>query len=477
MSPISQGMPDTEPTYRVEEAGDSRIGWAAPFVVVAGGFGMALLVVRFPPFVAVAVMVAIILGLALVRNLQLGLMVLFWISALALGETPGVQSPNSTYSQGLMPSQLLLGFIAMLWLGRGAFTGRWEIRRSALNLPMIAFLGIALVSLLTNNVLVGTRELLFHQMLITQVAEVGLLAFSVCAFFLTAGLMNSRKWVDRVYLPVVVFGMAFAGRQITGFELPIPIMWGHFLLAGAIAFVYSRLLFSGLTRRQVIGLSLLLAFLMIGVLRDLGWVSGWIACLGVVFVVSWLRSKSLALGMVAVGLLLLFAFPGVYRSIHEESLFGGDFDRFTIWRDAAIMVLDVNPVLGVGPGNYHPYVYWHNTIWFEGATYTTAHSNYAQVFAELGVAGLAAFLWVIAAAIVTGVRALRDCSPDHKWLAVSATALVAAVAAASFFGDYLFPSRGNNGIVTFGTTVYTWLIMGAAVAASHLKEGAPEGTV
>ncbi|GEM_PF-5061793 len=470
-------MDSSDNIYHLEEAGADELSftWAAPFVVLAGGIGIGLLVVKLPTYFALAVMVAVILGLALVRNLQFGLILLFYISAFALGESPGVQSPNSSYSQGLMPSELLLGFLVMLWIGRGAFTGGIRIRKSALNLPMVVLWVVAFISLLMNNILRGTRELLFHQMWITQIAEVGLLTFSIWAFFLTASVLDSKRWINRIYLPVVLMGSIIAAYQITRFApLAFPFMWGSFLMAAAIAFVYSRLLFSKLDTKQIVGLSILLAMLIVGVLIDLAWVSGWIACMGVVLVVSWFRSKPLAIGLTVCLLFMLFVYPGVYSSIHEESVFGGDFDRFTIWRDAALMVMDVNPVLGVGPGNYHPYVYWHNTIWFGSTTYTTAHSNYAQMLAELGVVGLLAFLWVIAAAIVTGVRAYRRCAPEHRWLAVSATAMVSALAVASLFGDYLFPSRGNNGIVTFGTTVYTWLIMGAAVAASDLPEGESE---
>lgn len=454
--------------------GGASAGWAVPFMVLACGIAIAVTVVRVPAFFVLAAAVAVVLGFALARNLRLGLILLFYLSAFSMAETPGVQSPNSTYNQGLMPSQLLLGFLAVLWIGRGIITGDVRLRRSALTLPMVLLLIVSAVSLLTNNLFRGVRELLFHQMLITQVAEVGLLAFSVWAFFMASSVLDDERWIRRIFAPVVILGCSVAVGQITGGNLPLPFLWGNFLMAAAIAFVYSRLLFSSLTTRQKVGLSALMALLTAGVFVDASWISGWIACIGVVLVVSWLRSKPLAVGLAACMLIALFVYPGVYYSIHEESASGGDFDRFVIWRDAFLMVWSVNPLLGVGPGNYHPYVYWHNTIWFGDTTYTTAHSNYAQMFAELGLLGLAVFIWVIVAGIWSGVRASRISAPEHKWLGVSAAALVSGMAAASVFGDYLFPSRGNNGIATFGTTAYTWLILGAAVAASSLAKGGPE---
>jgi len=204
-------------------------------------------------------------------------------------------------------------------------------------------------------------------------------------------------------------------------------------------------------------------------ISDMAWLSGLIASMTVVLVVTWYRSKALFAVVLSIILVALFVFPGIYYNIHNESAAGGDFDRFVIWADAFHMFMGVNPILGIGPGNYYPYVLYHNTIWFGQNTYTTAHSNYAQMAAELGLLGLGVFLWVIVGGLRLGIRAARMRLSEHRWLGIAATALFAGMAAASFFGDYLFPSRGNNGIANFGTTVYTWLIMGATAAAANLN--------
>jgi hypothetical protein len=81
------------------------------------------------------------------------------------------------------------------------------------------------------------------------------------------------------------------------------------------------------------------------------------------------------------------------------------------------------------------------------------------------------FLWVIVSGIRAGNRIAKNSTSAFRWLGVAATAIFSAMAVSSLFGDYLFPSRGNNGIVNFSTTVYTWLIIGAAVAAGSLSRG------
>ena len=454
----------------------SRHGlWFLPFLVIGFGVLIARFVTTMPGYYLVAGTIAVVLGLILVRNLQFAFIGYMFLAALAFGESPTVQSPHSGYKAGLMPSQVLLAFLAALWVGRAVFADGFKPVKSHLNKPLIALALVSFTSLVLCNTLAGSMKLPFHQLPIIQVAEVGLLCLSICAFFFSANVLKDSKWIRRVFSPVVLLGLYFSAHRIIGFDLPIPIVWGSLLLAMAIAFVYSRLLFDTLNRPQKIWFSIMLAVMVVAAYSNASWLSGWVAVTGVILVVSFFRSKALAALLLALILFALFIYPSIYHSIHEESELGGDFDRFIIWADAARMFMNVNPLLGVGPGNYQPYVFLHNTLWFGSNTYTTAHSNYVQMAAELGLIGLAVFLWVIIGGLAAGLTAIRRSPPELKWLGVAATAIVASMAVTAVFGDYIFPSRGNNGIVTFGTTVYTWLIMGAAAAAANLGKPAEDG--
>jgi len=437
-------------------------------LVLVGGLLIAAFVMNADVYYVLAASAAVALGLILVHNLQRGLAAYFFFAALAFGMSPAVHSPHSGYESGVMPSQVFLAFLTILWLGKAVFNRELRIVKSDLNLPLLALVAVSFVSLVANNVFRSTRELLFHQMLITQVAEVGLLCLSVCAYFLAANNLHEEWWLRLIQVPIVLLALYFSVHRIFDIELPVPVYWGSFLLAAGIGIVYAHLLFSRLNRCRVILLATLLAVLLYAAYNNLSWVSGWIAVSGVIMVVSFLKSRWLAAVLFVIALLAIFAWPGIYQTVHDESEGGGDFDRFVIWQDAFRMFMSVNPVMGVGPGNYHPYVYYHNTIWFGGRTYTTAHSNYVQMASELGLVGLIVFLWVVIAGVRTGFRAWRVCPVEFRWLVAAATALLSSMAVTSVFGDYLFPSRGNNGIVSFGTTVYTWLLIGAAVACTNL---------
>lgn len=443
----------------------------AIILIAVSGFLISQVIVNLPMYFVFAGCIAVILSLILVKNLQFGLLMFMFISVFAIGESPGISSPNSDYKAGLMPSQMILAFLALLWVGKIVFTGKFKLAKTGLNLPMGMLALTSILSLAFNNVLKGSRDLLFHQMIITQVAEVGLLFLSIMAFFLAANIFKDNKWIRLIPVPMIILSSIYVFFRLTGMQLPVAMPWLSLVISGAIAMMLSMIFFREMSKTSKVFLSLLLIAFLAVTWMDIGWISGFVAATVALTVVSWYRSKALTVGIISILLIMLFVYPGIYANIQNESAAGGDFDRFIIWADAFKMFISVDPVFGIGPGNYHPYVYYHSSIWFGGNTYTTAHSNYIGIASELGLAGLAVLLWVVISALVSGNRSVRSASPDMKWFNIGAVAYFAGIAVASILGDYMFPSRGNNGIVNFGTTVYVWLVTGAALASAGLSRG------
>jgi hypothetical protein len=79
--------------------------------------------------------------------------------------------------------------------------------------------------------------------------------------------------------------------------------------------------------------------------------------------------------------------------------------RLYLWR-AALGMIQAHPLLGVGPDNFR-HVYGTELgleTWDERVQ---ANNLYLEILADMGVLGLAAFLWVVSAPLVLAVRALR----------------------------------------------------------------------
>ncbi len=448
----------------------SSINWRLGLVMIMTGVLIAACVIKLPSYFVAIGMVALVLGFVMSRNLQVGMFAYICVAALIFGESPKVASPNSDYSAGLMPSELFLMFLTALWLGRSILVDRVKFVRSAVNAPLIAIAVVSIISFTANNLFYSTNGEMFHRLLITQFAEVGLLLCSVAAFFTALNVFKSEKLIQAVFIPVVILGLYVAVFGILDIEPPIPVKYSGLLQSSAIALLLARLLFKTQTRGQSIILGGLLVFMLVSAFRNTGWISGLVSTTVVLLVVSFYKSRAVAFGLIALILFALFVYPGMYRPIMGDSVARGDMDRFVIWKDAYNMAMDVNPLLGVGPGNYYAYIQNHATIWYGRNTYTTAHSNYMQMGAEMGAAGLIAFLWLVIAGVVAGNRAARAANPEMRWLAIAATAIMAGISISSFLGDYLLPSRGNSGLLSFSTTVYTWLILAAAIAGSQLPK-------
>ena len=134
--------------------------------------------------------------------------------------------------------------------------------------------------------------------------------------------------------------------------------------------------------------------------------------------------------------------------------------RFDAWRVATRMFLE-HPLTGVGAGNFHS-SRWARYRTREDPSAMTAHSIYFLLAAELGVSGIAAFLFLIAAVFLTNRRTRIRLARDRSREGVSCIRLAYALDA-SLIG-YLV----SGAFITVLTYPYPYLIAGLAVALSHM---------
>ncbi|MDO8682422.1 MAG: O-antigen ligase family protein [Armatimonadota bacterium] len=438
--------------------------------ILIAGYAIALLTIKFNPYYAVIGMICLAFGIAVAYKPEFGALAYFAIAPLAFGESPQVESSNSDYSAGVLPAEIILGFLLMIWFARMVLTGRAKIVPSHLNKPLLTLGAVVLASLACSRFIYDPAIHQAHYLFITQVAEAGLFLLAIGAFFLTANLLKNPKWINATIYPVAAIGAYVAVFKLLDIPMIVATPKSVFVATVAAAYIFSWLLFN----RPKAGATLVLVVILAGCLavayRSLDWISGLITITLVLLTLILFKSKKVFAGVViALLIAAIFANP-VFKSMYDESAAQGDFDRFGIWSDAANMAWQTNPILGIGPGNYYSYSFKFGSIWYGNLTYTTAHNNYAQVGAEMGLLGLFALLWVIVGGIRTGLDAFKNANPDLKWIAAAATAILVGFAASSMFGDYMFPNRANNGLFLFCISVFIWLTLGAAVAARNVSD-------
>lgn len=66
--------------------------------------------------------------------------------------------------------------------------------------------------------------------------------------------------------------------------------------------------------------------------------------------------------------------------------------------------------------------------------------------------------------------------PSKTYLLAAMGQLV-GISAAAFIGDYIVPAYHNGGIMTFSSTVYSWLIWGLAIAHIRISRDEANGSL
>lgn len=427
-------------------------------------YALSVLVIRMDVYFAIVAGIVVIASIFLSRWFMLGIVLFAMIAPFNIGNSPAVMGAEASYKAGVMPSQLGLIFLCAFWGITRFFGDGIKLAKSRLNLPIAVFLGVAILSAITSYVVWDEDVIRYDKQLLYQVSEIGIWGFCVAAFFLAASAMRDKRWIAALYWPLAIVGIYVTFFQVSGMQMPWIINRSMFITAFAATLTIAKILYGKESGAGKIGLAMLLGVFILGLFWSRSWVSGWLtAALGMMFVVFYYSKKMFGAAL----LILIIGFalqPAPVHTVYSESQAEGDMDRIDLWVDAANMAMTVNPILGIGPADYLAYSRKYGSVWYGNTTYTTAHSDYAQIIAELGLFGIIAFLWLIVAGIRTGFDTIRDSPAELKWLTVGATAIFVAIAVTSLVGDYLLPSRVNGGIWSFSTSIFPWLLLGAAVA-------------
>ena len=123
------------------------------------------------------------------------------------------------------------------------------------------------------------------------------------------------------------------------------------------------------------------------------------------------------------------------------------------------------PTFGVGAGRYYGLSDRFMTPWLaDRYRRENAHNNFLQIAAELGAVGIAAFVWLLAAAGRRVWRALgRPARPDPLLVGVSAGA-----------GTFLITCLAGHPLLVPATGYPFWILAGAAVGLAQAAQAAPE---
>lgn len=414
---------------------------------------------------------------------SLGALVFFRWPCLGLAvlivASPIVPFAIGTGSQtSLNVTVLLLTLLLGLWILDMALKRDFRLLPSR---PIRPLLGLALVSGLA--FLAGRHPWLAFAQTAPLRAQLGGLAIfwlSIGAFLLVAHQVRDLAWLRwLVWLFLGIGGLYMLGRIVPALgNLVLPLYQtgatGSLFWTWMVALAFSQAMFNQELRngwRLALGV-LALATLSVSWFQGRPWASGWLPPLAAMVVIAWIGMPRLALpltlsGVVWAGFNLPLLTQVVMVGDQEYSL----MTRAEAWRILADVVR-INPVLGLGPANY----YWYTPLYSILGYYVNfnSHNNYMDTIAQVGLLGLACFLWFAWDMWRLGwyLRSHLTASFERAYVYGVLGGIVGTLAA-GMLADWVLPFVYNIGLAGLRASIPAWLFLGGLVAIERATGSFP----
>jgi hypothetical protein len=192
-------------------------------------------------------------------------------------------------------------------------------------------------------------------------------------------------------------------------------------------------------------------------------------------VLAWLRWPRLRWPVILL-LAVLGVSGGLFSTVYEFAGGSGEWEESGGSRLVLIgRVIEVtmrNPITGLGPAAYRPYanvkpLLYGGAYWV--APLINSHNNYVDLFAHVGLLGLALFFWFAVELARLGLRLRAHFTEGfaagyvNGMLAAGAGALTLMLLA-----DWILPFVYNIGFPGFQASVLVWLFLGGLVALEQM---------
>ncbi len=312
--------------------------------------------------------------------------------------------------------------------------------------------------------------------IVTQIGGSLIYLCSFMAFLLTANLIRDIRWLKWMVYTFLFFAGAFAflslvpfGRRFIRSFYSIRATSGSLFWVWTTCMSLSMALFN---RKLPIWGRLLCgavcgAILYFGILVNRQWVSGWVPPVVAVVALVWIGAPKAAIPLsVAAGAGIVSQWSIVYGLVAGDNEYS-TISRLDAWR-VMFEIINVNPLLGVGPSNYYFYTPLFNILGFY--VEFNSHNNYIDLLAQTGYLGLLFFFWVVFAIWQQGYKLLKIVPRGgfaHAFIVASLAGLVASVFA-GMLGDWVIPFYYNIGITGLRASGLAWMFWGALVAIEQI---------
>ncbi len=455
---------------RTFASGESR-KWLRLLVII-GVLFFSIMIARTSPKISmlaamVALPVIVVGGILLIRYPPLGFLLIIAISTMLKFDVPPI---------GLVATVILL--LTLLWIVDMVVQKREiSLVSSPTMTPLILFTAVVILAFLVGQL----PWFSIPQVEIdNQIGGMAIFLLSFAAFILVAHQIRDMRWLKwMVFLyiglsaPAVLIGLRIipGWRTLNQMLLHPKTTGGSLFWLWLAALLFSQALFNQklAMKWRVILVAILLSYMYLALGRNRAWTSGWAPTLVALFVIIWVARPKWAMPMSMVGVAaLILLFQPIYNAIFIGDNEYSAITRLEAWRIVA-QIIKVNPILGLGPGNYYNYTLLFPILGFY--VEFNSHNNYVDIVAQTGILGLICFIWFAVVTWKLGWR-LRNEVPQGGFAQAFVYGTLGGLAGslvAGMFGDWVLPFVFNIGIYGLRSSIYAWFFMGGLVAIDQMR--------
>lgn len=376
-----------------------------------------------------------------------------------------VTLPTGTQSR-VVASLVLTALLIGLWLVRSLVEKRPLLKPSPVNRPIVAILVASGVSYIWCLIFRDPLVIPWRTWPIVQIAALAVMMLLPGALILTANTVSDLRWMRVLYWATVGVGALSLLLKFARVDARFINTGGLFSL-WFVSLVYGQVLFnrelSSPMRLALVGL--LALWMYDRFILNTHWLAGWIPPFLAIGVLTFLKSRRwFVVMMVVMAALLAFEWRGFIQQVIAGEATESGVSRLMAWA-VNWRVTGRHILFGTGPAGYAVYY----VSYFPNEAMAT-HSNYIDILSQMGIVGLACYIWFLVTVVKMGLRLWQTLQGRRDFAEGLSTGIlggIAGVVLAMALGDWLIPFVYTQTIAGFDYAVYSWIWLGVMVGLAE----------
>ena len=376
------------------------------------------------------------------------------------------------------PVLLLMGLVGLWLVNMIIFRQRLDFVQTRANRPLLALCSVVLLSFVIGQLSWFMR--VSHAPMTAQIGGLLIFLLSAFIFLLAANQLQDLRWLQLITWTFILVGWI----HVAGWFVPgVGTITSKIVQFGVIdnSIYWTWLVVLSLSqayfnRDLPLFWRIVFAFigastLYVGFVLNREWKSGYLPPVAGVVAMVGARNWRLALVMSIVGVAL-----GTYL---VDDAVASDEYSYSTRVDALLIMLEmakVSPILGFGPANH----YWYTPLYrIRGwEVEFNSHNQYVDIIAQIGLLGMACFLWFMGELAWIAWRLRTDAEKGFNQAYVyGVIGGIAGTMVAAALADWVFPFVYNIGMHGFRGSMLGWLFLGGLIAVEYATRQQKESDV